>query len=159
MCMNYYWFMRVKYFSSGEKCGRVPLQHAPAALHICIQHIPHPPSMGMVGSGNTSQNKGTVPRSAVPNRTVPLSGIEALKLSISTFLSGFLFWVVLLYYFFQFGMQLSRMFLTQKSLYPGKRNTVSPAVLETFIGQAECLQMPSPIMIDPNNGENFNKNK
>lgn len=56
-----------------------------------------------------------------------------------------------------FGSQL--LFLTLKSLSPGRKKTVLPDVTEMLKKQAECLQMPSPIMIDPNYGENFNQKK
>ena len=44
----------------------------------------------------------------------------------------------------------------ESSLFPGKRQSVSPAVVDTFKTQAECLRMPAPIMTDSNYGENFN---
>lgn len=41
-------------------------------------------------------------------------------------------------------------------LFPGRERSVSPDVVETLKKQAECLQLPPPIMIDPNYGESFN---
>lgn len=41
------------------------------------------------------------------------------------------------------------------SLFPGRKTSVSPDVVETLKKQAEYLRMPSPIMMDPNNGESF----
>lgn len=40
------------------------------------------------------------------------------------------------------------------SLLPGRTQSVSPAALETLKRQAECLRMPSPIMLDPDYGKN-----
>lgn len=41
------------------------------------------------------------------------------------------------------------------SLFPGRKMSVSPDVVETLKKVAECLRMSSPIMMDPNNGESF----
>lgn len=41
------------------------------------------------------------------------------------------------------------------SLFPGRKMSVSPDVVETLKKEAECLRMSSPIMMDPNNGESF----
>lgn len=53
-------------------------------------------------------------------------------------------------------MKLLRLSLSLTALFPGKSKSVSTDVLETFKRQAECLLMPSPRMMEPNSGENFN---
>lgn len=46
--------------------------------------------------------------------------------------------------------------ITLTSLFPGRRKSVSTADLVMLKRQAECLRMPSPIMIDTNYGEDLN---
>ncbi len=75
----------MKFFSPGKKRERAPSWCTPAAQHVCIRHITHPPCKGTVGSGNTSQIWGYRFNGyhTVPNRIVLLSGNGALDSSFT----------------------------------------------------------------------------